>query len=369
LIYSSDVSDSVIPAASIISVGADPRSPISKYFKGSIFAFRATIGACRYHENFVPPAGNARPGDPYFDSVKSLIRTMDESAYVIDDLGNSWTVGSTLRKFYVDTGPSRFELNLDGTADSVCTASMVAPGTGAFTLDAWVKPTVGTNGGVFGFAQPTLYAQRAVMQIVTTDGVMTARGILQGDDGTAYYTSTGVVQSIPLQSGEWYHIEFSRDDTGNLYFFVDGQLSHYVAMATQPNVSGTVLKIGYLYNNSTERYYEGSMTQMRYTQGVCRHTAEFHAFFRPLPLLVGEYTEMLQTLTFSEDQLSQDVSVEVVADPAAGSRFTLGLLNPGWRCAVGGVDTTLLTNLDALTADSDTVTADTTEHTADESNV
>ena len=149
----------------------------------------------------------------------------------------------------------------DGTGDylSVPTDEVYNFGTGDFTIEAWVYPTVmsgdyfiasstGTGGLFFGFR--------------------TGTNIGFGRTGEAwdYETASGI------STNSWYHVAFVRSNS-TVYLFVNGTAVGSPGTHTDSyNLSTTSMTIG---SQGANYYYNGYIQDLRITNGLARYTSNF----------------------------------------------------------------------------------------------
>jgi hypothetical protein len=199
-------------------------------------------------------------GDPEWANVSLLLR-MDGSngATTFTDLSNNAhtiTVGGNAQ---VSTTGPKFgtgSLLLDGNGDYLQTPahSSFAFGTGDFTVECWVYPSViNDNDGLFTIGNQ-LHA--SIYSSNWTAGTA-------GSSGDTYGAAT---------AGSWQHFAITRSGT-TLRLFIDGtQLS---SASNSANLTSDQLFIGYYFSSSFG--WDGKIDEFRVTKGVARYTANFTA--------------------------------------------------------------------------------------------
>jgi hypothetical protein len=209
--------------------------------------------------------------DPSYNSVSLLLRgngTPSNTLVPFDESPAPKTIvavdGATISTTIFKYGTS--SLYLDGTGDvfTVSPSAAFAPGTGDFTIEAWVYLTRSSAGIVFS---QTVSGTNYFMFVV---------------DGTSAYitmTPSGGGSAIVGPSGfnmlnTWRHIAAVRQ-SGVVRVFIDG-ISGTPA-ANGMNLSNTTFipTIGAYTHNYGQLVYQGYIDDLRYTKGVARYTSNF----------------------------------------------------------------------------------------------
>lgn len=177
----------------------------------------------------------------------------------ISQVGNA-AISTTVFKYGTSS------LYLDGTGDVFTTpaSAAFAPGTGDFTVEAWV------------------YLTRSSAGIVFTQSVSTINYFVFVVDGTSallYMTLSGAGTAISGPSGfnmlnTWRHVAATRK-SGTVRVFIDGVSG--VPTSNTTNLSNTtyVPTIGAYTHNYAQLAYQGYIDDLRYTKGIARYTKNF----------------------------------------------------------------------------------------------
>ncbi len=178
-------------------------------------------------------------------------------------IGNA-QISTSVKKY--GTGSMSF----DGTDDRLTSATnpAFAFGTGDFTVEAWINTNILT--GEKGFIQTS--ATVGGLQTSYTNGVIAVVAA-----GAGSYTinvniaGTNVAGSIPVTTGTWYHVAFTRA-SGVVRSFINGALSGGPTTITA-NLDGQNMVVGGYY--STGYLWNGYVDDLRVTKGFARYTAAF----------------------------------------------------------------------------------------------
>jgi hypothetical protein len=150
-------------------------------------------------------------------------------------------------------------LNFDGTDDYVQTTYEGISGTGARTVEAWIRTTV--------IASPT---DGGVQQIITDWGTFVTGGrftfnLLWSNAIRVEVGGSGLSGTIPVNDGVWHHVACVYDplDVLNPYaLYVDGVLDIEGDIPTDINTTlGTDLRIGRRVDNA--RHFDGDIDEVR----------------------------------------------------------------------------------------------------------
>lgn len=206
--------------------------------------------------------------DPYFLNVSALLHMNGSNASTTftDSSSNNITI-TGYGNAQISTAQSKFggaSAYFDGSGDYLLSASSLEPfqmGTGNFTVEAFIRPTVAVSGyrGLIGLQSgdfDTLY-------------------ILNG--ALVWYISGTAAGTIAVDT--WYHVAASRQGT-SLRVFIDGALVN--TSTNSNNMTFGRLRIGSNGANTSE-FFRGWIDELRVTKGVARYTAAFTAPTAPFP--------------------------------------------------------------------------------------
>lgn len=208
-------------------------------------------------------AGTATGGDPDWASVQMLLwmNGTNGSTTFTDSSSTGITVTPN-GNAQISTAQSKFggaSGLFDGAGDylSTATLSSISPGTGAFTIEFWVRWSDRTG------------AQTPFSFVGAFDITKNAGHTFQcGDIMT---TSSSLSSTTAFANNQWYHIAVSRG-TGAARLYVDGVEESSVS-GTNRNLSSQSIWVG--RRLSTDYYLNGYIDDLRLTIGVDRYTANF----------------------------------------------------------------------------------------------
>lgn len=202
--------------------------------------------------------------DPYFDNVVLLLNGQslaDSSGYAripTDTTGVSMVTDSPFGGSYTSYsnntqfGPVySFDTSTDFNLEQ------------AFTIEFWYKATA--TGGYF-------LANDAVRHM----GKFDTTGIYTNGWGTPSLSSG-------LGMDTWTAVAFCRDEAGNIYSFVNGTLVGSNTGSTDIINSNSGFGIFGIIGRNDLESFRGFLTNIRYTQGVCRYTGNYTLASGPFP--------------------------------------------------------------------------------------
>jgi len=146
--------------------------------------------------------------------------------------------------------------------------SAFSMGTGAFTIDTWIYPTViGPNDNMIwsiGNGSGTII----YLAIMPNGAIQYTE---YGTGGVSHTSSPGVITV-----GQWYYIAFERDISGNLKLFING-ISKTLDNSIVPSISlsGNTFYIGWWPDVGAVDYFQGYMDDFRVSKGIARYTSDF----------------------------------------------------------------------------------------------
>jgi hypothetical protein len=201
-----------------------------------------------------------------------------------DSSQNNFTItrnGNTAQGTFSPYG-SNWSNYFDGSGDYLSTPSSsgFAFGTGDFTVEAWINTNILT--GEKGFIQTS--ATAGGLQTSYTDGVIAVVAA-----GAGSYTinvnigGTNIGGSIPITTGTWYHVAFTRS-SGSVRLFINGALAGGPTTITA-NLTGTYACVGGYYNGSY--LWSGYISNLRVVKGTAIYTSAFTPSTTPLTAISG----------------------------------------------------------------------------------
>jgi hypothetical protein len=258
----STYSDSTTYTTSTPIIGADANTGQNYTFglNGYLSDIRVTKGFAIYTSNFVPPAqtlGNYSATYP-----ASLLLNMNNGG-IIDQ--HSTNVLETVGNAQLSTAVKKYNnasMYFDGTGDNlkIPSSSNFQFGTGDFTIESWIYPTVIDATASYIFDQRTTDTQ-AVMAAY----ILPARTI------EVYVSGTVVISGGSVTLNTWSHLAITRA-SNSLKMFLNGTQigSTYTLSAT---LITAPMFIGSRYNAT--QYFNGYMDDFRITKGYARYTTTF----------------------------------------------------------------------------------------------
>jgi hypothetical protein len=183
-------------------------------------------------------------------------------------VGNT-TASNAQRKF---TGSSA--IYLDGTDDYVQASDMGLGGANAFTIEAWVYPTV------YNTYANDIYSHGANLSVgadFLAFGLNSAGNVqmFKGSGSPALLSTSAPCASL----NQWYHIAFVRESNNNTSAYVNGVLvagptTLTGALTSAPSGRAFIGTQSYSAGAS-DRSFEGYMQDVRITKGLARYTSAF----------------------------------------------------------------------------------------------
>jgi hypothetical protein len=218
----------------------------------------------------VAPTVTGNPADPNFASVSLLLplNGTNGGTTFTDASSNALTVTGS-GNAQTSTAQSQWggsSLLLDGTTDYLTTASDadLAFGTGAFTIEMWVRPATPVNS--FGrLVQCGNFGTGGDWQLVHAfiDDPMTLWFDLES-------AATRLASSITMPFNTWGHVAITRDGT-TFRLFVNGVLG--ASASATHDLTKQVVTVGASADGSNA--WAGNMNDLRVTKGVARYTSDF----------------------------------------------------------------------------------------------
>ncbi len=253
---------------------------------GYIDDFRVTKGIGRYRGTFTPPA-QAFPlptvneyvsrysDDAYAASVMCHISF--DTPYILDTTGKNVVSNNAsgfvvpVTQTFAEGGAGQF---LGSTTRlTVPAGANFAPGTGDFTVEAWVwctsaqiYNTDATNHVGSIWSQSTTGSNYFVFGITATSATA-APTIL-------FFTAAGNIAGPALNPGAWNHVATVRR-SGVITCYTNGVPGTPVANTTDFNNTTYVPTIGQYSHNSSQVIFAGLLDNIRYTKGVARYNGAF----------------------------------------------------------------------------------------------
>jgi hypothetical protein len=257
-------SGSVYTGTTQVMFGRNPDNGQS--YTGYISNLRIIKGTALYTANFTPSTS------PLTVVANTSLLLKCDNAGIYDATGKNDLV--TYGNAQVSTGQKKYgtgAMYFDGTGDYLTIPSNqnFVFGTGNFTIEAWVNPTVGGT-------WRSIVACRAGLYTTSTEwvfGVHSSGYLYFYTDGQKFNTTSTIYDAI------WYHIALVRNGS-NLMLFINGTIQQTVTH-TQ-NLTFSSCSIGSNYDGT--EVFTGYIDDLRITKGIARYTANFTPPAAPLTL-------------------------------------------------------------------------------------
>ena len=230
------------------------------------------------YEKLLPVAKGA-PSDPYFYDV-SLLLTGDgtngaQNNTFLDSSTNNFTItrnGNTTQGTFSPYG-NLWSNYFDGSGDSLtCSGTALQFGTGDFSIECWLYPTV--SSGVNSFIAVTP---------VNTNG-FTISVHYPSSGSFTFYSNAGTIVTAAgvISTHSWNHVAITRSGT-TLRLFVNGVIVNSVTNST--NFSASTLS--YIGDNGWGEHFNGYISNLRVVKGTALYTSNFTPSTTPLTAVSG----------------------------------------------------------------------------------
>lgn len=267
-----------------LTIGATGASP-TNFYNGYIDELRITKGVARYTENFQPiqlpfpeKAFDPLPvvADPHLNNVV-LGMHMDganDGTVFTDMTGKTVTQTGAVTK----TAVKRFgtaSAYFDGV-DDYLTVPYTADfnfGTGDFTAECWVKPSVLPASGaqVFLFGRYVNFRSWAIF-LYNNSGTQEIRSFMCSD-GLNNASSSIATAQVTLSTWNWTHLAMVRH-AGKHYLFVNG-VKYTAPVDANYDLYDNGVAIGIGARADAVSFLNGYIDDVRITKGVARYTDNF----------------------------------------------------------------------------------------------
>jgi hypothetical protein len=251
----------------VLSIGSGGGT---EFWQGIIDEVRISKGIARYTSNFSVPTAyfpdSENTGDPNYTSVVLLLHG-DNS--LLDNSRFFATITNANVTYSAKFGTAAFSMN--GTNSEVYTPASANYnfGTGNFTLEAWVYPTVQTNFKFMGTMRSGSVGQWASGKWIF--GMQNSAGNNQWNFNANSLGSMQTTGTFALY--QWYHVAVVRNGS-TFRLYVNG-----VSSATMTNsgsldsaISTPVLSIG---SGGGTEFWQGIIDEVRISKGIARYTSNF----------------------------------------------------------------------------------------------
>ena len=224
------------------------------------------------------------PTDPHFSNVALLFdgQTLtDQSSYAHSMTTNSVDISSAGGSPYSD-GTNAYLLNNEADTFYSGTLSTSAVGTGAFTIEFWVRLASLKNWN------PMFTSRNANTSNTQYLENTASKWWIGSDGGGELYMwsggSTRVTQGDVLSVNTWYYVALSRESSGALHLYrgttPGGSFDAKATGTSTVNYTGNNYGIGGPADNAAAaslEWLDGYIRDLRFTVGVARYTGEASA--------------------------------------------------------------------------------------------
>jgi len=255
----------------LINIGIDSDYTTEPY-KGFISNVRVVKGTAVYASNFTPSTSplTAISGTSLLTAQDAVTVTdASSNAFTVTKVGDAKAVeASPFKRVTYPFGGSAY---FDGTGDYLTIPKNASHefGTGDFTVEAWVYPTVSAS---------NLFASTYAG---SSSGwwFRLSYGNLECGFGDAAIISVAVSGAY----NSWHHVALSRSGT-SMKIYLDGVSVGSATNSTSLNSTGSILYIGCL---NTSQPFNGYMSNLRIVKGVAVYTANFTPPVEPVKAVGG----------------------------------------------------------------------------------
>jgi hypothetical protein len=250
---------------------------------GYLSDVRITKGLARYTYNFTPPtqafgtffqAQTTPTADPYFDYTTLLLpgngTNGAQNNTFLDSSTNAFTItrnGNTTQGTFTPFSQTGWSNYFDGSGDYLTIPNNTALqfGSGDFTIEAWIYPTVLAFGDVFSKGDYGGGATAGYFEFRKTD--TNAMSFYSNNTGTALTTSS------TMQLSNWSHVAVSRSGT-TVRIFINGVLCASGTDSTTYSNTG-LSAIGAASQTSYTNFFDGYISNLRVVKGTAVYTTNF----------------------------------------------------------------------------------------------
>jgi hypothetical protein len=292
-------------------IGTNDVAAGSNLFTGYISNLRIIKGTALYTTNFLPPAAplNAITNTVLLTCQSSTIIDNSTNAFVITNNGsatvqssvlpthtaNRYLTDATLQASLFDEVSitnNKYGVQFNGSSQYLSLASNAAfqPGSGSFTIEAWIYPLNTSQGCIAFFGGTTSYwgirfernAGGGLQVLLTTDAASWQIG----------YTAGSVTNNV------WSHVALVKNGTSVLLFLNGVQVGTTQTISGSVYTGGTLNQIGVCYNLN---YFNGYISNFRFVKGTALYTTNFLVPAAPLNAITNTSLLTCQSSTIIDN--------------------------------------------------------------------
>ena len=239
-------------------------------FYGRIQDVRAYKGVAKYQQNFI--VGSTTPN------------LLAASTYINESESSDNNPVST---------PTTGSVYLDGTNDMVRIygGSAVTMGTGEYTIEGWMYPTIrddGPNDGIWQIhTDATGYGNHVgsmSQQWEKTSGSVRVNNMMEGD---TWYNVGEAQGENAAAGGKWHHVAMTRNSDGTVTSWMNGKENG--TFTNTNNMTGTTFALGAYW--STSNFFQGHLSNFRVLKGCSLYNHKFTPPTKALTTQPGSVNE------------------------------------------------------------------------------
>lgn len=254
--------------------------PSAQYpFTGYVSNLRIVKGSAVYTSDFTPST------TPLTAISGTTLLACNESKYITNS-SYTWTVTGTtsVQRFNPFGTPSAYSTTTiggsgyfdgtDGYLGSINGGAALTFGTGDFTVEGWVYPTLASTNGIFQISVGTTGLNNSTSNSVA---------LLQ-NSGTTWQIYAGNTNATggTVSFDNWYHFAIVRNSSVTKLYINGVQV---ISMSDTANYTGSYMAIGGAYTTSYLTY--GYISDVRVVKGTAVYTSAFTPPTTPLTAISG----------------------------------------------------------------------------------
>lgn len=261
-----------------VNVGSTSAPPSIGAFSSGINTFNGYINNLRVIKGTAVYTTNFTPSTSPLTAVSGTSLLTCQNARLSDNSTNNFSItinGNTTTKLatpFIPYDLDSYSTYLDGTGDYITIPgnSVLAFGTGDFTIEAWIFATY--TFGTTGQGRGAILGNRSVASS-STDFV------LQHYNGKIYFGTSAadlIVGNTTMTANIWYHVAVTRS-SGTIRLFINGISDATAVTGNTTNFSDTTtLAIGCTGSYSVPTYpFTGFISNLRIVKGTAVYTSNF----------------------------------------------------------------------------------------------